>query len=120
GSTFKARLAGGSPAVVVGDSWVDGVAAAKAGVPFVAYRARQPELDRWRGTPITPLTDLALLPAPRTLPPRARPPPPPSPGPPPPPARARGPRPGAPLAWSFSGSRSPPRLPRGRPRRSPI
>ena len=27
-------------AIVVGDSWVDGVAAAKAGIPFVAYRAR--------------------------------------------------------------------------------
>src|SRR5213593_1854866 len=51
---FRGRLAGGTgsaptarrfgdpdDAVVVGDSWVDGVAAAKAGVPFVAYRARQ-------------------------------------------------------------------------------
>src|SRR5215470_7843158 len=62
-SHFKERLADGSPAVVVGDSWVDGVAAAKAGVPFVAYRARQAELDRWRVTPIVHLTDLALLPA---------------------------------------------------------
>jgi hypothetical protein len=49
--------------VIVGDSWVDGVAAAKAGVPFVAYRACQAELDRWRVTPIAHLTDLALLPA---------------------------------------------------------
>jgi phosphoglycolate phosphatase len=62
-SHFKERLADGSPAVVVGDSWVDGVAAAKAGVPFVAYRARQAELDRWRVTPVAHLTDLALLPA---------------------------------------------------------
>jgi phosphoglycolate phosphatase len=62
-SHFKERLADGAPAVVVGDSWVDGVAAAKAGVPFVAYRARQAELDRWRVTPVTHLTDLALLPA---------------------------------------------------------
>jgi phosphoglycolate phosphatase len=62
-SHFKARLADGSSAVVVGDSWVDGVAAAKAGVPFVAYRARQAELDRWRVTPVAHLTDLALLPA---------------------------------------------------------
>jgi phosphoglycolate phosphatase len=50
-------------AVVVGDSWVDGVAAAKAGVSFIAYRARQEDLDRWRVTPIVHLADLALLPA---------------------------------------------------------
>src|SRR2546427_11864169 len=47
---FKDRLAGGA-AVVVGDSWVDGVAAAAAGVPVIAYRARQADLDRWRGEP---------------------------------------------------------------------
>jgi phosphoglycolate phosphatase-like HAD superfamily hydrolase len=62
-SHFKALLADGAPAVVVGDSWVDGLAAAKDGVPFVAYRARQTELDRWRVTPIAHLTDLTLLPA---------------------------------------------------------
>lgn len=50
-------------AVVVGDSWVDGVAAAKAGVSFIAYRARQEDLDRWQVTPIVHLADLALLPA---------------------------------------------------------
>ncbi|MGH7340607.1 MAG: HAD family hydrolase [Candidatus Rokuibacteriota bacterium] len=50
-------------AVVVGDSWVDGVAATKAGVPFIAYRARQEDLDRWQVTPIVHLADLALLPA---------------------------------------------------------
>src|SRR5262249_14120485 len=50
-------------AVVVGDSWVDGVAAAKAGIPFIAYRARQEELDRWQVKPIVHLADLALLPA---------------------------------------------------------
>jgi phosphoglycolate phosphatase len=50
-------------AVVVGDSWVDGVAAAKAGVPFIAYQARQEDLDRWQITPIVHLDDLALLPA---------------------------------------------------------
>jgi phosphoglycolate phosphatase len=60
---FKDRLAGGAPAVVVGDSWVDGVAAAKAGVPFVAYRARQADLDRWRVKPVAHFTDLARLPA---------------------------------------------------------
>jgi phosphoglycolate phosphatase len=50
-------------AVVVGDSWVDGVAAAKAGVSFIAYQARQEDLDRWQVTPIVHLADLALLPA---------------------------------------------------------
>jgi phosphoglycolate phosphatase-like HAD superfamily hydrolase len=45
-------------AVVVGDSWVDGVAAAKAGVSFIAYRARQEDLDRWQVTPIVHLADL--------------------------------------------------------------
>lgn len=50
-------------AVVVGDSWVDGVAAAKAGVSFIAFRARQEDLDRWQVTPIIHLADLALLPA---------------------------------------------------------
>lgn len=50
-------------AVVVGDSWVDGLAAAAAGLPFVAYRASQTELDRWSVTPIARLDDLALLPA---------------------------------------------------------
>jgi len=58
---FSDRLAGGT--VVVGDSWVDGVAAAAAGVPFIAYRARQADLDRWNVTPIAQLADLALLPA---------------------------------------------------------
>jgi phosphoglycolate phosphatase len=61
------RLAAGAGnprnAVVVGDSWVDGVAAAKAGVSFIAYRARQEDLDRWQVTPIVHLADLALLPA---------------------------------------------------------
>ena len=50
-------------AVVVGDSWVDGVAAAAAGVPFVAYRANPVDLARWRVTPIASLDDLAALPA---------------------------------------------------------
>ena len=52
-----------SEAVVVGDSWVDGVAAAKVGVPFVAYRARETDLARWQVTPVMHLTDLAALPA---------------------------------------------------------
>jgi phosphoglycolate phosphatase len=66
-SKHFAKLAEGAgdprDAVVVGDSWVDGVAAAKAGVSFIAYRARQEDLDRWQVTPIVHLADLALLPA---------------------------------------------------------
>jgi phosphoglycolate phosphatase len=50
-------------ALVVGDSWVDGLAAAEAGVPFVAYRAKEAELERWKITPVARLTDLAALPA---------------------------------------------------------
>ena len=49
-------------AVVVGDSWVDGVAARAAGIPFVAYRAKEADLTRWNVTPVTHLTDLAELP----------------------------------------------------------
>ena len=50
-------------AVVVGDSWVDGLAAAKAGVAFVAYRAKTADLERWGVKPIAHLSDLATLPA---------------------------------------------------------
>jgi phosphoglycolate phosphatase len=50
-------------AVVVGDSWVDGVAARAAGVPFVAYRSREADLTRWNITPVARLADLAALPA---------------------------------------------------------
>jgi hypothetical protein len=42
---------------------VDGLAAAEAGVPFVAYRARAEDLDRWKVTPVARLSDLASLPA---------------------------------------------------------
>ncbi len=49
-------------AVVVGDSWVDGLAAAAAGVPFVAYRADDADLARWGVTPVARLAHLALLP----------------------------------------------------------
>jgi phosphoglycolate phosphatase len=57
------RLGTPHDAIVVGDSWVDGVAAARAGVPFVAYRAKEPDLTRWQITPVARLTDLAALPA---------------------------------------------------------
>ena len=48
---------------MVGDSWVDGVAAAAAGVPFIAYRVSPADLARWRIAPITHLDDLRALPA---------------------------------------------------------
>lgn len=50
-------------AVVVGDSWVDGMAAQAAGVPFVAYRPREADLTRWKVTPVARLSDLTALPA---------------------------------------------------------
>jgi phosphoglycolate phosphatase len=50
-------------AVIVGDSWVDGLAAAAAGVPFVAYRPRPGELERYAVTPVARTDDLAALPA---------------------------------------------------------
>jgi phosphoglycolate phosphatase len=59
---ITARFAGLRDAVVVGDSWVDGLAAAAAGVPFIAYRPREGELDRWKITPIAQLDDLTALP----------------------------------------------------------
>jgi phosphoglycolate phosphatase len=68
------RIAAGNGAphaFVVGDSWVDGVAAQAAGVPFIAYRANAADLTRWGVTPVAHLTHLdelaavlASLPAP--------------------------------------------------------
>lgn len=49
-------------AVVVGDSWVDGVAAAAVGVPFVLYGAREADLVTHGVTPVARLADLARLP----------------------------------------------------------
>jgi phosphoglycolate phosphatase len=60
---FAARRSDRCRAVVVGDSWVDGLAAAAAGLPFVAYRANPADLARWEVTPLTSLVDLAALPA---------------------------------------------------------
>jgi phosphoglycolate phosphatase len=48
----RARWPMASRVVVVGDSWVDGVAAQAGGVPFIAYRADAAELDR-RNVPVT-------------------------------------------------------------------
>lgn len=50
-------------AVVVGDSWVDGLAAKAAGLAFIAYRADARELRRWEVAPLATLDDLATLPA---------------------------------------------------------
>jgi phosphoglycolate phosphatase len=50
-------------AVIVGDSWVDGLAAAAAGVPFIAYRSTPGELERFAVTPVARTDDLATLPA---------------------------------------------------------
>ena len=47
---------------MVGDSWVDGVAAAAAGVPFIAYRMPAADLTRWKIDPVATLTDLGALP----------------------------------------------------------
>jgi len=63
GGRARHTAIGAHTAVVVGDSWVDGLAAAAAGVPFVAYRADRASLDRWRVTPVAHLDELALLPA---------------------------------------------------------
>jgi phosphoglycolate phosphatase len=59
-----AALADGAAggAFMVGDSWVDGLAAAAAGVPFVAYRMTPADLARWKIDPLVTLGDLADLP----------------------------------------------------------
>jgi len=49
-------------AFMVGDSWVDGLAATAAGVPFIAYRMPVADLQRWKIDPVATLTDLAELP----------------------------------------------------------
>jgi phosphoglycolate phosphatase len=55
---------GGAPhAFVVGDSWVDGVAAQAAGVPFIAYQTSAADLERWKITPVAHLVHLGDLPA---------------------------------------------------------
>ena len=49
--------------VMVGDAWVDGVAAQAGGIPFIAYRADAAELER-RGVNVTArITSLLDLPA---------------------------------------------------------
>src|SRR5712692_4795663 len=49
--------------VMVGDAWVDGLAAQAGGIPFIAYRADAAELER-RGVSVTArITSLLDLPA---------------------------------------------------------
>src|SRR4029453_13159798 len=50
-------------AVVVGDSWVDGMAATAAGIPFVAYRPNATDMTRWKLEPVGGLDDPATPPA---------------------------------------------------------
>jgi phosphoglycolate phosphatase len=56
---IRERLPRLAEAVVVGDSWVDGVAAGAAGVPFIAYRADETELARHG---VVPRARIATLP----------------------------------------------------------
>jgi phosphoglycolate phosphatase len=50
-------------AFVVGDSWVDGVAAQAAGIPFIAYQGNRMDLERWGVSPVAHLAHLGELPA---------------------------------------------------------
>ena len=60
----RVELAGdGARAVVVGDSWLDGAAARRAGVPFVAFQPR-PGVLQERGVPVWAIVErLDQLPA---------------------------------------------------------
>src|SRR5687767_5160184 len=60
---FGIPASGHGASYMVGDSWVDGLAATKAGVPFIAYRAKDADLAKWGVTPVAALSDLAALPA---------------------------------------------------------
>lgn len=48
---IQARWPGARGHVVIGDAWIEGVAAAALGVPFVAYRADREALRQWNVTP---------------------------------------------------------------------
>jgi phosphoglycolate phosphatase len=61
---IRARFPSLARVLVVGDSWVDGLAARAAGLPFVAYRADATELARHGVTPdatISALPDLLRI-----------------------------------------------------------
>jgi phosphoglycolate phosphatase-like HAD superfamily hydrolase len=62
--TVSGHARNGAPhAFVVGDSWVDGVAASAAGVPFIAYQSNAADLERWHVAPVAHLAHLGELPA---------------------------------------------------------
>ena len=59
----RLRWPGAPHIVMVGDAWVDGLAAQAGGIPFIAYRADAAELER-RGVSVTArITSLLDLPA---------------------------------------------------------
>jgi phosphoglycolate phosphatase len=59
----RERWPGARHIVMVGDAWVDGIAAQAGGIPFIAYRADTAELDR-RGVVVTAyISSLLDLPA---------------------------------------------------------
>lgn len=58
---IRERLPRLREAVVVGDSWVDGLAARAAGLPFIAYRADEAELARYGVAPRARITALPEL-----------------------------------------------------------
>jgi phosphoglycolate phosphatase len=58
---IRERLPALREAVVVGDSWVDGVAARAAGLPFIAYRANEGDLARWGVSPVARISSLPAL-----------------------------------------------------------
>lgn len=59
----RERWPGAERIVVVGDSWVDGVAAQAGGVPFIAYRGDAAELERRGVTVAAWISSLLDLPA---------------------------------------------------------
>ena len=61
----RARWPDAPHVVMVGDSWVDGLAAQAGGIPFIAYRADAAELER-RGVRVTATID-SLLDVPAAL-----------------------------------------------------
>ena len=55
----RERWPGAQHIVMVGDAWVDGIAAQAGGIPFIAYRADAAELER-RGVVVTASIDSLL------------------------------------------------------------
>jgi phosphoglycolate phosphatase len=60
-SVIRGRIPALQAAVVVGDSWVDGMAAGAAGIPFIAYRADAGELARRAISPVASIMQLREL-----------------------------------------------------------